>query len=147
MDGGEGTHDARYSCLLLPEYSQKTGNTKGISNTEQTMLDISDPLYNSIMSFYNHLYHRYELHYAINEGVKISLLNLIAEDFQFKELKATGRKGLSIESTFRCMLLKQITGDSYEKLAFHLQKLCNLVSQEFPAISGFLQKCLFMDGH
>ncbi|MGD8911637.1 MAG: transposase [Candidatus Thiodiazotropha sp.] len=48
------------------------------------------------------------------------LLNLIAEDFQFKELKATGRKGLSIESTFRCMLLKQITGDSYEKLAFHL---------------------------
>jgi len=48
------------------------------------------------------------------------LLNLLAEDFQFKELKATGRKGLSIESTFRCMLLKQITGDSYEKLAFHL---------------------------
>lgn len=48
------------------------------------------------------------------------LLNLIAEDFQFKELKATGRKGLSIESTFRCMLLKQISGDSYEKLAFHL---------------------------
>lgn len=48
------------------------------------------------------------------------LLNLIAKDFQFKELKSTGRKGLSIESTFRCMLLKQITGDSYEKLAFHL---------------------------
>jgi hypothetical protein len=28
-----------------------------------------------------------------------------------------------------------------------LQKLCNLVSQEFRAISGFLQKCLFLDGH
>jgi len=49
-----------------------------------------------------------------------ALLDIIAEDFQFKELKATGRKGLSIESTFRCMLLKQISGDSYEKLAFHL---------------------------
>jgi IS5 family transposase len=48
------------------------------------------------------------------------ILTLIAEDFQFKALKATGRKGLSIESVFRCMLLKQITGDSYEKLAFHL---------------------------
>jgi IS5 family transposase len=48
------------------------------------------------------------------------LLHLVAEDFQFKELKATGRKGLSIESTFRCMLLKQMSGDSYEKLAFHL---------------------------
>jgi IS5 family transposase len=48
------------------------------------------------------------------------ILALIAEDFQYKSLKATGRKGLSIESVFRCMLLKQITGDSYEKLAFHL---------------------------
>ena len=48
------------------------------------------------------------------------ILDLIAEDFQYKTLKATGRKGLSIESVFRCMLLKQITGDSYEKLAFHL---------------------------
>jgi transposase, IS5 family len=48
------------------------------------------------------------------------ILALIAEDFQDKALKATGRKGLSIESVFRCMLLKQITGDSYEKLAFHL---------------------------
>jgi transposase, IS5 family len=48
------------------------------------------------------------------------ILDLIAEDFRYKTLKATGRKGLSIESVFRCMLLKQITGDSYEKLAFHL---------------------------
>ena len=44
------------------------------------------------------------------------ILTLIAEDFQFKTLKATGRKGLSVESVFRCMLLKQITGVSYEKL-------------------------------
>jgi transposase, IS5 family len=48
------------------------------------------------------------------------ILALTAEDFQYKSLKATGRKGLSVESVFRCMLLKQITGDSYEKLAFHL---------------------------
>ena len=48
------------------------------------------------------------------------ILPLLEEDFRAEETRATGRKGLSVESTFRCMLLKQITGDSYEMLAFHL---------------------------
>lgn len=67
---------------------------------------------------------------------------MIAEDFQFKGLKATGRKGLSVESVFRCMLLKQITGDSYEKLAFHLsdspsyRSFARLASQTNPSKSA-----------
>lgn len=48
------------------------------------------------------------------------LLSLIEADLINEKASPTGRKGLSAESIFRCMLLKQITGDSYEKLAFHL---------------------------
>lgn len=48
------------------------------------------------------------------------ILPLLEEDFRSEGTQATGRKGLSVESTFRCMLLKQITGLSYEMLAFHL---------------------------
>ncbi|WP_439509459.1 ISNCY family transposase [Marinimicrobium koreense] len=48
------------------------------------------------------------------------ILPLLEEDFRAEGTQATGRKGLSVESTFRCMLLKQITGVSYEMLAFHL---------------------------
>lgn len=48
------------------------------------------------------------------------ILPLLEEDFHAEGTLATGRRGLSVESTFRCMLLKQITGVSYEMLAFHL---------------------------
>ncbi len=48
------------------------------------------------------------------------LLETIEEDLLTPGVKATGRKGLSVESIFRCMLLKQITGVSYKMLAFHL---------------------------
>lgn len=48
------------------------------------------------------------------------ILPLLEEDFRLESAKPTGRKGLSVESTFRCMMLKQITGVSYEMLAFHL---------------------------
>lgn len=48
------------------------------------------------------------------------LLTRLEEDLLSDGVQATGRKGMSVESIFRCMLLKQITGDSYEMLAFHL---------------------------
>jgi IS5 family transposase len=48
------------------------------------------------------------------------ILTRLEVDFLTDEARATGRKGLSVESIFRCMLLKQITGVSYEMLAFHL---------------------------
>lgn len=47
-------------------------------------------------------------------------LTQLEEDLLSDGAQATGRKGLSVESIFRCMLLKQITGVSYEMLAFHL---------------------------
>lgn len=48
------------------------------------------------------------------------ILTLLEADLRADSARATGRKGLSVESIFRCMLLKQITGVSYEMLAFHL---------------------------
>lgn len=48
------------------------------------------------------------------------LLELIEGDLLRQEAQATGRKGLSVESVFRCALLKQITGASYEDLSFAL---------------------------
>lgn len=48
------------------------------------------------------------------------LLTLLEKDLKSSSVKATGRKGLSVENVFRCMLLKQMTGVSYDQLAFHL---------------------------
>lgn len=48
------------------------------------------------------------------------VLVILKEDLLSSNVEATGRKGMSIESIFRCMLLKQITGVSYKMLAFHL---------------------------
>ncbi len=48
------------------------------------------------------------------------ILGLLEADLLTDGTQATGRKGLSVESIFRCMLLKQITGVSYKMLAFHL---------------------------
>ena len=42
------------------------------------------------------------------------LLTLIESDLLTQGTKPTGRKGLSVESIFRCLLLKQITGASYD---------------------------------
>lgn len=48
------------------------------------------------------------------------ILTLLEKDLLTDGVQARGRKGLSVESIFRCMLLKQITGVSYKMLAFHL---------------------------
>ena len=48
------------------------------------------------------------------------LLVTLEADLLSGGARATGRKGLSVESIFRCLVLKQITGVSYEMLAFHL---------------------------
>lgn len=48
------------------------------------------------------------------------ILSELENDFRHATLNDTGRDGLSIDSIFRCMLLKQITRVSYERLAFHL---------------------------
>lgn len=48
------------------------------------------------------------------------ICQLVEGDLLDKEAKSTGCKGLSVESIFRCMLLKQITGVSYAQLSFLL---------------------------
>lgn len=48
------------------------------------------------------------------------LLSLIAKDLVDESSPRVGRTGLSAESVFRCMLLKQQLQISYEQLAFHL---------------------------
>lgn len=49
-----------------------------------------------------------------------SLLNLVARDLVDEHAPRVGRTGLSAESVFRCLLLKQQLRISYEQLAFHL---------------------------
>lgn len=48
------------------------------------------------------------------------VLPLIEEDLASQSVKSVGRCGLSVESVFRCMLLKQMLQVSYDDLAFHL---------------------------
>lgn len=47
-------------------------------------------------------------------------LSLIEQDFELQGVAQTGACGLSLESIFRSLLLKQILKVSYRKLAFHL---------------------------
>lgn len=71
-----------------------------------------------------------------------SLLKLVEQDLRVPETAQTGATGLSIESIFRCLLLKQILQVSYEKLAFHLadsptyRGFARLESHQFPKRSG-----------
>jgi len=48
------------------------------------------------------------------------ILTLIKKDLINSSTKKAGRNGLSVESVFRCLLLKQQLGISYEQLVFHL---------------------------
>lgn len=48
------------------------------------------------------------------------ILNVIARDLINKSSRPVGRSGLSVENVFRCLILKQLFGFSYEQLAFHL---------------------------
>ena len=48
------------------------------------------------------------------------ILTLINRDFAKRETANTGAYGLSMETIFRCLLLKQILRVTYRKLAFHL---------------------------
>jgi IS5 family transposase len=48
------------------------------------------------------------------------ILPLIEKDLVGPLVKKVGRSGLSVESVFRCLLLKQQLQVSYEQLSFHL---------------------------
>ena len=48
------------------------------------------------------------------------ILTLIEKDLIDDSLRPVGRSGLTVENVFRCLLLKQQLGVSFERLAFHL---------------------------
>lgn len=70
------------------------------------------------------------------------ILPWIEKDLRTGETVSTGAKGLSVESVFRCLLLKQILQHSYEKLAFHLcdsptyRTFARLSTRQTPSRSG-----------
>ena len=71
-----------------------------------------------------------------------SLLDLIRQDFRHPDTAETGANGLSVESVFRCLLLKQILQVSFEKLSFHLsdsvtyRTFARLEADCYPSRSG-----------
>lgn len=48
------------------------------------------------------------------------ILSLVATDLIDCTVSDTGRRGLSVENVFRCIILKQLLNISYRKLSFHL---------------------------
>ena len=54
------------------------------------------------------------------------ILDAVERDFRVPDTAATGACGLSVESVFRCLLLKQILKVSYEKLSFHLADVADV---------------------
>ena len=70
------------------------------------------------------------------------ILDCVERDFRVPDTAATGASGLSVESVFRCLLLKQILKVSYEKLSFHLsdsptyRTFARLHDDQFPSRSG-----------
>jgi len=50
----------------------------------------------------------------------LSILTLIEQDFSKHDIASTGARGLSLESIFRCLILKLVLGVSYRKLEFAL---------------------------
>lgn len=64
------------------------------------------------------------------------ILPLLERDLLVTGVQPTGRKGLSVESVFRCLLLKQMTSVSYKMLAFHLAD-----SQSYRAFTRLSSDC------
>jgi len=67
------------------------------------------------------------------------ILTLIAEDLVDYSRKKVGRNGLTVESIFRCLLLKQQLGVSYEQLAFHLSD--SMSYRTFVRLPSYLSPC------
>jgi len=70
------------------------------------------------------------------------LLEFLSADLIDKSCQRTGCCGLSVESVFRCLLLKQTLNISYEKLAFHLsdsityRTFARLCANQYPSRAG-----------
>ena len=71
-----------------------------------------------------------------------AILTLVESDLIGPDTVSTGANGLSVESVFRCLLLKQILKVSYKQLAFHLcdsptyRAFARLTCDQMPSRSG-----------
>jgi IS5 family transposase len=76
----------------------------------------------SIFNFYSEheLGKRLKRLSSILDEHELAILPLIEQDLIGQSTKNVGRCGLTVESVFRCLLLKQILQMSYNQLAFHL---------------------------
>jgi len=76
----------------------------------------------SIFDYYSEHEHGKQLRQlsCILERYESIVLPLIEADLIGKSVRSVGRCGLSVESVFRCLLLKQMLQVSYDGLAFHL---------------------------
>lgn len=73
-----------------------------------------------------------ELSQLLDEHPQV--LDLVSVDLIDPDCRQTGSCGLSVESVFRCLLLKQILQVPYEKLAFHLSD--STTYRSFARLSG-----------
>jgi IS5 family transposase len=70
------------------------------------------------------------------------ILDILAKDLTNEESMNTGRRGLSVESVFRCLLLKQQFSLTYSELAFFLEEsptyrtFAQLEQDQFPSRSA-----------
>lgn len=70
------------------------------------------------------------------------ILSVLEQDLINTNVQKTGRCGLSVESIFRCLLLKSVLQISYRKLAFYLSDTASyrcfarLSAHQFPSRSG-----------
>ena len=67
-------------------------------------------------------------------------IELVAQDILPQGLKEVGCKGLSVESIFRCMILKQLFQHSYSELAFHLEDSISYRTFARLAVNSFPSK-------
>ncbi len=70
------------------------------------------------------------------------ILDCVESDLRVPDTASTGANGLSVESVFRCLLLRKILQVSYEKLSFHLsdsptyRSFARLQPDQYPSRSG-----------
>ena len=97
----------------------------------------------SIFDFYSKYDHGALLE-ALSDRLDLhpDILKLLQADLIDPSLKAVGCRGLSVDSVFRCLLLKQILGISYDQLSFHLsdsqtyRTFARLSAQQAPSRAG-----------
>ena len=123
--------------MLSLECDQKRNNQEDLTMRETRSVQLS--IFDSV-SKHEHGLMLDQLSMELDEHSQI--LDLLSVDLIDKTRKQTGSCGLSVESIFRCLLLKQILNISYERLSFHLsdsatyRTFARLAMNQYPSRAG-----------